>query len=803
MRSSWSIVDACRAAALFLLLVDTVAAQHPVVRIGIVVDGPWERNREILELFENEILALTRGEFDVRFPSEVYVEADWTQQSIRRGLDRLLNDDSVDLVLAMGVIVGDMVCRYPQLPKPVIAPFIIDAAIQGLPRRQGASGVTHLNYLSGTITIRRAVEVLREIVSFRHLAVLNTRDFLENVPGLRERVMTIMKEIDAEMTVIPVGPSVDEALSAIPEQADGVLVYPLLRLQGADVQRLAEGLIERRIPSLAAYFSRMYVEKGILAGLAEDTLPRSSRRVALNVQRILLGEDAGTLPVDFPVREELVFNMATARAINVYPSFALETVGELIHERREDVERRLDLRGAMEEAIHANLDLAANEREVAAGAKEIPIARSNRLPQLNVSGTGILIDADRAQATFQPERVVSPSLTLTQIIYSEPVNANVTVQKHLQEAREHDRESLRLDIAQEAATAYLDVLRAKTRERILKDNLEVSRSNLQLARVRASIGAAGPAEVYRWESEIAANRSQVITASAVRNQAELALNRLLHRPVEEPFQTEEIDLSDPGLEYVQEQFRPYLSNRWYFSLFRDFLVEVGLDNAPELRAIDAGIAGQQRSLEASRRAFFAPEIVFQGSVERPFRGGANSGGIGFPPGSFPGLTIEPANNVNWSLFFDLSLPLLTSGRRSSVRDQDVENLSRLRLERASAAERIEQRIRSALHSAGASHAGIRLAQQAAEAARDNLELVTDSYSRGVLSILDLLDAQNASLVADEAAENAVYDFLISLMEVERSLGRIYFLVGPEERDALFDRADAFYRQRGATPPRRR
>ncbi len=69
----------------------------------------------------------------------------------------------------------------------------------------------------------------------------------------------------------------------------------------------------------------------------------------------------------------------------------------------------------MEEAIAANLDLAAADREVAAGEKEIPIANSTRLPQLDFSATGIVIDNDRAEATFQPERIFSPALTLTQL----------------------------------------------------------------------------------------------------------------------------------------------------------------------------------------------------------------------------------------------------------------------------------------------------------------------------------------------------------------------------------------------------
>jgi outer membrane protein TolC len=778
----------------------TLHAQLPVVRIGIVVDGPWDRNQEIAGAFREEILTLTRGEFDVAFPEELYAEADWTETGIKSRLDQLLEDPSVDLVLAMGVIAGDMVCRYPELAKPVIAPFIIDAGVQGLPRTDGASGVRNLNYLTGTITIRRALEVFKEITPFKHLVSLNTRDFLESVPGLHVQVDELMEEFETDLTTLAVGSSAEETLAAIPEEADGVTVYPLLRLSESEMEKLIAGLNERRLPTFAMYLSRQYVEQGMLAGLSEEPIPRRARRVALNVQRILLGEDAGTFSVDFPEREALIINMATARAINVYPSFALETVGELINEERKGVDRRLDLRTAMEEAIQVNLDLAANEREVAAGEKEIPIANSFRLPQLDIAGTGIIIDEDRASATFQPERVFSPSITLTQLIYSEPANANVTIQRRLQEAREHGRESLRLDIAQEAASTYLGVLRAKTTERILKNNLEVTRSNLQLARVREAIGAAGPAETYRWESEIAANRSEVITAAARRNQAEIALNRILHRPVEEGFVTDEIHLDDPWLRYVREQFRPYLSSRHYFSIFRDFMVEEGLGNAPELLAFDAAIAAQERSLTASKRSFFAPEIVFQGSVVRPFRGGASSGGLVLPPDLLPGMEVTPPNHIDWTLFFDISLPLFTSGERPAVRDQDIEEISRLRFERASTAERIEQRIRSALHRAGASYAGIRLAEQAAEAAGNNLDLVTDSYSRGAVSIIDLLDAQNASLVADEAAENALYDFLIDLIEVERSVGRIYLLVEPEERSNLFERADAFCRDRGAIPP---
>jgi outer membrane protein TolC len=92
---------------------------------------------------------------------------------------------------------------------------------------------------------------------------------------------------------------------------------------------------------------------------------------------------------------------------------------------------------------------------------------------------------------------------------------------------------------------------------------------------------------------------------------------------------------------------------------------------------------------------------------------------------------------------------------------------------------------------GASFAAIDLSREAAAAARRNFDLVRDSYARGVVSILDLLDAQNQALVAELVAANEVYRFVIDLMEVQRAVGRYDFFATPEERDDFFERLETF------------
>ena len=104
-------------------------------------------------------------------------------------------------------------------------------------------------------------------------------------------------------------------------------------------------------------------------------------------------------------------------------------------------------------------------------------------PQVSVAGFGEVIDSDRA-ASFSggPQRLGVASASVSQLLYSDGARANVQIQDELQLSREQQLEETRLDIVLDAAVAYLDVLRTKTFEDIQRENLSVTRSNLELAR---------------------------------------------------------------------------------------------------------------------------------------------------------------------------------------------------------------------------------------------------------------------------------------------------------------------------------
>jgi outer membrane protein TolC len=287
---------------------------------------------------------------------------------------------------------------------------------------------------------------------------------------------------------------------------------------------------------------------------------------------------------------------------------------------------------------------------------------------------------------------------------------------------------------------------------------------------------------------MASNRIDVVSAQAARNIAEIQLNRLLHFPSEDPFVTEETGLGE--FEFISgEQMQSYLGSKWVFKIFRKFVAEVAMRNAPEIRQIEALITAQKKALGSAKRAMFGmPTVALRGDYEKRFsKTGAGSDVIMAPPAD---------DDVNWSLGLNLSIPLFSGGYKLSAYLQARVELNQLELEKESLKEKIEQNVRTALHMAGASYAAIGFSRDAAEVAGKNLELVTDSYQRGVASILDLLDAQNTALISELQAANAVFDFYVDMMRVQRAAGVFVFTLSEEERKKLRLELEEYYQKAG-------
>ncbi len=162
--------------------------------------------------------------------------------------------------------------------------------------------------------------------------------------------------------------------------------------------------------------------------------------------------------------------------------------------------------------------------------------------------------------------------------------------------------------------------------------------------------------------------------------------------------------------------------------------------------------------------------------------------------TLPGALTQ--DRTTWNLQLGLSFPLFSGGGKDASQTQAFETLRRLQVEQEATVGRIEERIRVTNIEAGASSATIRLSREAANAAKRNLELVRDQYSRGSVEIIKLLDSQNAALTANLNAANAVYEFLIDIINIYRAAGSFTFFDSPDELESWHQRLEAYFQERG-------
>jgi outer membrane protein TolC len=770
--------------SIIFFLTGTSFGQKPAARIGIIQDGPWMRFTEAVDFMKQEIISLNEAEYDISFPQQHFVHGNWKIEDIDTAMDKLLAAPDVDMIITLGYVGSHRAAQRKNLKKPVIAPMLIDAKLQGAPIKDGHSTVKNLSSIDRLKRVENELRSFKSIVDLKHMTLLADRFVVEAIPELLTGAHQVADDNKVELHVIMVDDSITKILPKIPEQTDGVLVAPLLRIGQNDFQTLIDGLIQKELPSYS-YLGMDEVEQGILATYSpKATLLHLSRSIALLIHDIMRGEKPESLHSSFIVDRKPSINMQTARGVRVYPNWFVMTEADLLFEERTDIPRILSLEQAAREAIAANLDLAVAEREVAAGAEQVLEARSVLLPQVGLGAAGTVIDEERAQAAggLTPERALTGTASVSQLIYSDEALANYSVQQFSQLSREERRNTVRLDITAEAAIAYLYYLRAKTFENIQKNNLQLTWANLERARLRVNIGVAGPEELYRWESQIANSRQSVLRSESDTFDAINELNRILHRPLRELFIAQELTYKDPLQMVPAQDLFNYLNNQKQINIFGDYMVMDGLETSPELQGIDELINAQERIVLSAERAFWLPDFAVQGEANELL----SEDGEGQRDDS-PLL-----DDTTWQVGVFATFPLFQGGGKSATKRRTQEELQSLVLQRSATAERIERRILNAINLIRASYPSISLSRDAAKASNKNLELVTDSYERGVLPIISLLDAQSRALTDDLRATDAVYGFLSDLVLVQRAIGKYVFYEDTEEHELWFNNFKEYY-----------
>ncbi|NCC53808.1 MAG: TolC family protein, partial [Spartobacteria bacterium] len=394
-------------------------------------------------------------------------------------------------------------------------------------------------------------------------------------------------------------------------------------MSAAEWQQVIDGINEKKLPTFSL-MGHTDVQLGVLAALAPDCSERLARRLALNIEQIFMGNAPENLQVTMPVDEKLMFNAKTAVEIGYSPSLEVLSSADIINQAAFEKGEQLTVQQAIALALDHNVELAIQKAETEGARAQKNQSMSSLLPNVEGNGRYSKIDNDTAEASMgsAAEEQTQVGLSATQILYNDPVISQYRASQRSYESSEIDQEKVRLDVVKDAADAFIQLLQARALSNIELENLKLTQSNLELARIRYQVGTSGPEEVYRWEAQAASQRASVNDARASVNTARIALNRIMGVDINTDWLPVDIQVTSNNMQFMDARLESMLQTEEQVDLFETFAVEYALRNAEELKSLDKQIQGQEIMLNQYKRRFILPEVsasfTFDHSIDRKY-----------------------------------------------------------------------------------------------------------------------------------------------------------------------------------------
>jgi putative ABC transport system substrate-binding protein len=172
---------------------------------------------------------------------------------------------------------------------------------------------TGITFLTDEMAAKR-IELLKEVApSTKRVAVVfNPQHFDDEVTFARRGA----ESFGIELTTHPINSvaDLDAALHAVSASGADSLLVISSRLTGILAAKIAQYGQEHRLPVIASW--REFVASGALLSYGPSRI-FEAKRLAGYVQKVLNGEKPADLPIELPVKFELVINLKTAKALGL------------------------------------------------------------------------------------------------------------------------------------------------------------------------------------------------------------------------------------------------------------------------------------------------------------------------------------------------------------------------------------------------------------------------------------------------------------------------------------------------------
>ncbi len=703
-----------------LLLLSSTYASAQEISVGIIVPSEEDFQRELLESKE-ELREVLGDNYEIKPIIREYSNLEELEEAYR---DLSKNNE---VILSL---------------DPVSSKYL---------KETGEDKVLTPFTEAGSVVLEGG-KSFKKIYPFRTLTLLTTREV-----SSQAIVENLERDLNIYVTV-----SYIEEMS--PLTTDAILLYNPSRRDEEKVSTFIRDNLDQGRPTFAV-MSKDYVEGGALAGIVSgESSSRLLRESVLELEQDLSGE---AYPVDEDyerkVREsQLLFNLSTSKRLGVYPSRDIldrvAFVGSYLQGSDD-----LNFQEAINIALDNNLTLRSQSYSLDAFSFNPKRARANNRP--NVDAFGNYTNQNDVYTKYSPveaENTLRGGVRVKQSIFNDDIWKEIEVQEKAYEA---EKENYRRDESNtifNAGARYLNVLSAQASLNIKNYNLDLTREFLEIAKNRKDVGISDASDVFRLESLYAQSLTEVRSDTGKLENSQRALNQTLNLPLESKFEYSPMNLENEAFLTSNEGFLDILENPVKLREFTEFFIGATKESIPEIKSIDFLIAGKEREYKTAARRRYTPSMALeaQAAWDMADPWGENDQGKG--------------KEDYWQLGVGFELPLYKGGDITYEKNQISSELKALESNKEAITEDFGRVIAGKITDLSVGYEAIQNAQRSTAASEKNLELVRDNYAKGTVSITNLLDAQNDAVNSREQEVIATYNFLITLLDLERTVGSYYF-----------------------------
>ena len=760
------------------LLVTIVAFSQSkeTYNIGILLDNQTSETAPLLLSLQDEITAAVGEDAIINFSEANVLVNNYSIEKATANYNTLLNNNT-DIIIAFGVINNEVISRLDNHVKPTILFVLVNNDFGHFDENKISSGITNFTYLVVHQSLKGDLLTLKELTNFDTVGVAIEQELVDVLP-FKKLLDKEAATMGINYRIIPYK-TADDITSQLNNTIDAFYLASGFYLNKTDIDTIAAKLISEKIPSFTST-AIDDVESGLMAtNHPNDNITQFFRRVALSVEAYVNGEKLSEMPVLFQYDDKLTVNYNTIASLEIQVKHSLiagtNFVGEIVNIGSD---KKYNLMDVMETVVGENLRLKSSKKEIELSEQDVKTSKSDYYPSVTADAGGYYVDPKLAEGSLglNPEFKTSGAISLDQTIYSEAATANISIQKDLLKAEQEVYNTDELDAIFEASSVYFYALILKANLQIQSQNLNLTKTNLKVAKQNYEAGQAGKSDVLRFTSEQAQNTQEVVEAINALKQTYFLLNQILNNPITLEIDVDEAELGVGVLEkYDYQQLITIIDDPKLMKDFVVYLVEVAKENSPEIKALDYNLKATKRSLKLSSSGRFIPTLALRGDYNSIF---SRSGAGSTAPSGFS----LPDNY--YTVGVNASLPIFNRTRNNINKQLAIIQQDQLTIDKESIEQNITTNVNTAILDIINEMVNIEISKVSEAAAKESLELTQVSYANGAVNIIQLLDAKNNYLSSQQDQVTAVYNFLLNAIALERYIG-YYYLLHTHEENQVF------------------